>query len=118
MASYGARHTRIRRLTVRAAYGTGCRRCGGVLLPGTPIELDHNEAGGVSRLQPPVLQSSCRRFEEGCPGPEKVKEMTQRVTYRAANLPVIGVDIALDLSQTSVAIATREGMGRVRIRLD
>ena len=39
------------------------------------------------------------------------------VTYRAAHPPVIGVDIALDLSMTSVATATREGR-LVRIRLE
>lgn len=45
MPRYGGRHTRIRALTVRAAYGTGCIRCGGLMLPGTRIELDHSDDG-------------------------------------------------------------------------
>jgi hypothetical protein len=45
---YGGAHQKARAAGRASAYGTPCARCGGTLLPGQPVHLDHADGGGPS----------------------------------------------------------------------
>ena len=43
---YDRAHHRVREQTIASAYGSPCVRCGEVMYPGQPLDLDHDELGG------------------------------------------------------------------------
>jgi hypothetical protein len=40
---YGYQHQRLREALLPTAYGTPCPRCGETMLPGQPLDLDHDD---------------------------------------------------------------------------
>ncbi len=42
---YAGKHQAMRRAGLQYAYGTACVRCGRVMLPGQPLDLDHRDDG-------------------------------------------------------------------------
>jgi hypothetical protein len=67
---YGHRHQQIRRALIGDAYGTACLHCGGLMLPGQALDLDHRAGGDGYRG---MVHASCNRSEGGRRGNDELR---------------------------------------------
>lgn len=81
---YGTEHQRRRRAALAAAYGTRCRRCGQLMLPGQQLDFGHPVDLAVDRTsRADVMEhASCNRSAGGALGSERAKYATTRSVRR------------------------------------
>lgn len=103
---YGGDHEAIRRANLPYAYGTPCGRCGRPMLPGQPLDLDHNDDRTGYRG---FAHARCNRSAGGRLGAQRryARQRARRDGVRKTMLTevVLGVEIAEDRRHTSIAAA-------------
>jgi hypothetical protein len=97
---YAASHQRLRRALLPSAVGSACVRCGLVILPGQPIDLDHQDDGVNYRGW---SHSFCNRSAAGRRGRQvQLARKKRRAMLTRCSL---GIQISDDRRHTSIAAA-------------
>src|SRR5215207_5586411 len=96
---YAAAHQRLRRALLPSAVGSGCVRCGLVILPGQAIDLDHQDDGFSYRGW---SHASCNRSAGGRRGRQVQLAKKRRAMLTKCDL---GIQISDDRRHTSIAAA-------------
>lgn len=102
MSGYGGPHQAIRRAGKPYAYGTPCGRCGELMMPGQPIDLDHTDDRAGYRG---FAHARCNRRAGGRLGAARLAEQRKERRPMATEV-VLGVEIAEDRRHTSIVAAS------------
>jgi len=108
---YAAAHQRLRRALLPSAVGSVCVRCGLVILPGQPIDLDHQDDGVNYRGW---AHQFCNRSAGGRRGRQVQLAKKRRAMLTKCDL---GIQISDDRRHTSIAAAGFIGDGVVLVEL-
>src|SRR4051794_29556780 len=105
---YAGQHRRLSELLRSQAYGRPCVRCGLPMLPGQPLDLDHDDDNPAHYRG--VAHSHCNR-SAGAQKGNRVRNTNRRkiIMENAA----YGVEISTDRAHTSIAAATSHEAGTV-----
>lgn len=96
---YANTHQKLRRALLPSAVGSSCVRCGLVILPGQPIDLDHQDDGVNYRGW---AHSACNRSAGGRRGRQVQLAKKRRAMLTKCDL---GIQISDDRRHTSIAAA-------------
>jgi hypothetical protein len=101
-AKYRGQHRRLSELLRSQAYGRPCVRCGKPMLPGQPLDLDHDDEN-PNRYRG-VAHASCNRSAGATKGNRSRNNPPRRIIMDQP--AAFGIEVSTDRAHTSIAAAT------------